>query len=330
MNTIGAPHGCDALFAPAVPGGSVFVFHGKADGLLPFYGYRISQYSFGNDPVESEDRFGRSLASLDLDADGHDDLAIGVPGENDRSGAVQIVMGSPNGLIYAHNAIFFPTDLGDAAAASDLLGWALAGGDFDGDGCDDLAIGVPGKDIEVAGALVNDAGSVDIVYGAPDPEWFDIPRTEHLSQSTISHNPNQEATQDGFGSAFGVGDFDRDGRDDLAIGHPLDSWGGSYVGAVTVLMGAVPSIGQSTRFHLISIGREGVPGTADQEFQSAGAALGAGDFDASGRSDLVIGVPEYDGDNTDSGAEVVLYSDRSLLNDAFESGATDRWSAFVP
>ena len=38
----------------------------------------------------------------------------------------------------------------------------MTGGDFDGDGFDDLAIGVPGEDI----GAIEDAGSVNVLYGS--------------------------------------------------------------------------------------------------------------------------------------------------------------------
>ena len=53
--------------------------------------------------AEEFDRFGASLAAQDFNADGYDDLAIGVPGEDlgsiTDSGAVQILYGSSSGLV---------------------------------------------------------------------------------------------------------------------------------------------------------------------------------------------------------------------------------------
>jgi hypothetical protein len=286
------------------------VAHGTAGGLLPFYGYRISQDSYGiYDAAENADLFGWALAAGDFDADGYDDLGIGVPGENDRSGAIEIVMGSPWGLIFAHSAFWLPGALGELPEAGDYLGLSLASGDFDGDGFADLAIGAPH---ESHGDFWQ-TGAVDVAYGAPDPYWFDLSRTDRLTQSTLYGNPAHEGQEDYFGYAFAVGDFDDDGRDDLAIGHPRDDWPGWDLGAVTVLMGAVPSIGSSTRRHLIGIGWEGVPGNAAEWAQSAGNALAAGDFDASGRPDLVIGVPGHDNPGeAAAGAAVVLYSETNV------------------
>ena len=49
-----------------------------------------------------------------------------------------------------------------AAEAGDLVGSSLAAGDFDGDGCADLAIGAPGEDL----GRRTDAGEVTLVFGS--------------------------------------------------------------------------------------------------------------------------------------------------------------------
>jgi hypothetical protein len=312
-----------------VAGGAVFVAHGRANGLLPFFGYRISQDSFGiYDAVESGDFFGAAVAAGDFDADGFDDLAVGVPGENQASGAVEIVMGSQWGLIFANSAFWLPGALGEEPVTGDSLGLALAAGDFDGDGFADLAVGSPYRG---GTATTIGPGAIDVAYGAPDPWWFDLSRTDRLTQSMIHGGAAHDGAGDRFGYAFAAGDFDGDGRNDLAIGHDLDDWAGTDLGAVTVIMGAAPSLGASPRHHLLAIGWEGVPGNPNQHGQAAGHALGAGDFDGSGHPDLVIGVPWYDQPGTqNAGAAVVLYSETRVFTDGFETGAMDRWSSALP
>jgi FG-GAP repeat protein len=310
-------------------GGSVYVAHGSAEGLLPFSGYRISQDSFGiYDEAENGDRFGSALAAADFAGDGYDDLAIGVPGENDHSGAIEIVMGSQWGLIFANSVFWLPGALGETPQVGDRLGSALASGDFDGDGYADLAIGSPGKDLALPGNpnVISDTGAVDVAYGAADPFWFDLDRTDRLRQHGIHGNEAHESPGDQFGAALAAGDLDGDGRDDLAIGHPFDDWPGQDVGAVTVLMGAVPTIGSSTRHQLLGIGWEGVPGYPQQN-QATGSALALGDFDGLAGADLAIGVPGLDTSFPDAGAEAILYSENEVFSDGFETGGSSRWSA---
>ncbi|HET9767482.1 MAG TPA: hypothetical protein VFS60_11585 [Thermoanaerobaculia bacterium] len=326
---IGAPHGCEPLQPSSIAGGVVYVAHGAADGLLSAGSYWISQYSFGiYDDPETNDVFGAALAAGDFDHDLFDDLAIGIPGENSNSGAVDIVMGSQFGLIFADSVFWLPGALGEEPESGDRLGEALAAGDFDHDGFDDLAIGVPNETIDSH----TWTGAMAIAYGAP--AGFNLDRTDKLTQSSIYGNAAHEADSDHFGWAFGAGDFDGDGYDDLAIGHYGDKWSGINLGAVTILMGGIPPLGSSSRHHLIGVGHEGVPNDT-QINQFAGYALAAGDFDGSGRADLAIGVPGYGGVPQNAfqehiGAELVLYSGTKLFADGFESGATDGWSSTAP
>jgi hypothetical protein len=54
-----------------------------------------------------------------------------------------------------------PAGMPDSPNPSDFFGAALAAGDFDGSGTDDLAVGVPGEDLGAADA----AGMVTVIYG---------------------------------------------------------------------------------------------------------------------------------------------------------------------
>ena len=113
------------------------------------------------------DLFAKALAAGDFNDDGYDDLAVGVPGEEvnvANAGVVCVLYGSAAGLAsagqqwWSQNSV----DVPGVAEAGDRLGESLATGDFDGDGFDDLAIGVP--DEEVSGQRF--AGAVNVLYGS--------------------------------------------------------------------------------------------------------------------------------------------------------------------
>jgi hypothetical protein len=321
---IGVPSGCDNLSGLWIPGGSVFVAHGAAIGLVPFLGYRMSLNSFGFDPVEAEDRFGQSVAVGDFDADGHDDLAIGIPGEGGH-GAVQIVMGSPFGLLFADNAFWAPGALGELPEFGDALGSSLASGDFDGDGHDDLAIGSPFENLDPENTVLS-VGTIAIAYGASGPAWFDLARTDRIRQGSI-YGAGEDEPFDLFGWSLAAGDFDGDSYADLAIGHLLESELAEH-GAVTILMGDADGLLLSSRFRELTPGRQGVPGDPLQGEQLFGTAVASADFDGSGFADLAIGIPGFEiGLSGDVGAEIILYG--SLFADGFEIGATARWSNSV-
>jgi len=45
-----------------------------------------------------------------------------------------------------------------------LFGWSLAAGDFNGDDCDELAIGVPGEDVN--DNTVSNGGALAVLFGS--------------------------------------------------------------------------------------------------------------------------------------------------------------------
>ncbi len=193
-----------------------------------------------NGGAESGDGFGWSLASGDFDDDGFDDLAIGVPGEDDSEGQVQVVFGSATGLRPSGNLFWSETFIGGLSEDGDRFGETLAAGDFDGDGFDDLVVGIPWENL---GAAAN-AGQVDVLYGAFD--GFNRMRTQFWAEDAIFGGGTSESN-DAFGYALASGDFDKDGFADLAIGHPAESVGGAQDGAVTVLMGSAAGLTAARR-----------------------------------------------------------------------------------
>ena len=326
---VGTPTDTIFLASPntATEGGRVTVLHGGAGGLLPYSGYEIDQSNSEiADSAEDFDHFGWAIATGDFNGDGFDDLAIGVPRE-DGTGAVQIVFGSSFGLLFANNVIYRQGEAGGGGLAEtgDEFGSTLAAGDFDGDGFDDLAVGAPLEDEGSFPLGSADTGAISVLYGSAG--GFNIPRTDYFQQSTIYGIASADQAGDNFGQALAAGDFDGDGFDDLAIGHPGENGDGADRGATTVLMGA-PG-GFLSRYRSL---RAGVAGTAGstQDSQDFGRSLAAGDFDGNGFADLAIGVPYFDvaGIGANVGAEVVLYG--AMFADGFEGENSSIWSSVAP
>jgi hypothetical protein len=248
----------------------------------------------------------------DFDNDGFADLAVGVPREGvgtaELAGAVNVLEGSANGLTGAGSQLVVQGGGGvaDAAEPLDLFGSALAAGDFNNDGFIDLAIGVPGEDI----GTIADAGAVTVLYGSAT--GLSASGGQFFSQNTPGVLGGAE-TEDGFGSALGVGDFNNDTFADLAIGVPSEGLGGaSQAGAVNVLYGSAARL-TATGNQQFFQGNAGIGGVAEvgDEF---GFALTGGDFNNDSFDDLAIGVPFEDvGTVVDAGGINVLYGSAANL-----------------
>jgi hypothetical protein len=223
-------------------------------------------------------------ARPDFDGDGTADLAAGAAGEGGGAGGVFVFYGAAAST--SGRPQYFTQEtpgVGGVGAPGDAFGVALAAGDFDGDGFDDLAIGVPGDDIAGQG----DAGAVNVLYGsnvgltAAGSEWW------HQDRVGIAGKP---LAGDVFGTALAAGDFDGDGRAELAAGAPGESVGGRRgAGSVTVLRGCSCGLtgSGSTLFTEDAPGLQTDP-AADDNF---GFALAVGRFGGDGVDDLAIGVP---------------------------------------
>ena len=279
--------------------GSVQVFYGSATGLQnPDEQHVFSQAGAINGLVEANDQFGYALAAGDFNGDGYDDLAVGSPQESvnsvNNAGAVNIIFGSADGLTEANDQQWVEDDfpLFGNSQEGDQMGYALAASDFDKDGYDDLAIGVPYQALlDNNGILRDNAGMVYIVPGAPTGPTTDI----YTIFSQAGDVGGLVEADDLFGAVLHTGDFNGDGYGDLAIGLPFENVGAiEDAGAVNILYGS--TVGLSDEGNQIIDPDNSGFGAAlsagdDHRF---GHALTAGDYNGDGYSDLVIGIPRQD------------------------------------
>jgi hypothetical protein len=290
--------------------GAVTVLYGSEDGLAVADAELWSQDSTGiADQAESgTEGFGSALARRDFDHDGIADLAIGVPGEmvGDVSGggAVNVLYGTTDGLDDAGNQLLSQDVDGvrDEAEANDAFGSALAAGDFDHDGYGDLAIGVPGERIVSESST---DGAVAILYGRSTGITGASDNFLHQDAPGIRGAIMAYYDED-FGAALAAGDFDRDGRDDLAIGVPSDHVeGNNEAGVVQVLFGSAQGI-NGTGDELWHENVKGVPGAA-QVGDAFGASLAARNMGQGGAVDLAVGVPNEDSGTSTGGGRVHVF-----------------------
>ena len=327
---VGGPHDLSGA-------GVVNVLYGSKLGLTAAGDDLWYQDAPGVEGVsEDGDEFGREVVAGDFNDDGYDDLAIGVPGEaistTADAGLVNVLYGGSGGLGASGDAVFHQQTpgIGDAADKGDRFGAALAVGDFDGDGYEDLAVGAPGE--YVAGKDM--AGQVHILFGGS--AGLSASGSTLLNQSSPGI-PGGSEWWDRFGIALAAGDVDGDGFSDLAIG----AWGediGSIknAGMVTTINGSSTGLKAATA-RAWTQGGGGLLGTSEAQ-DRFGTTVRLADLNGDGLDDLMIGTPREDLSVPNAGALFIIFATPSGLsssgaevwhqNTAGVSGAAEAWDRF--
>jgi hypothetical protein len=207
----------------------------------------------------SGSRTGWSVANAgDLDGDGFDDLAVGAPALGGMGGVFVLYGGSR--LTGLHPIQSLADGIAGPVAGSGFGTAIASAGDLDGDGLADLAVGAPRAEGGV--------GTAFVFYGPAS--------ANSAPQADVMLRGPGYGSEVGYALA-GLGDWNGDGYDDLAVGAP----GG--LGAVHVLHGA-PNL---PRFPVEADLRiEGPAG-----FRAGHALAALGDVNGDGLTDLALGAP---------------------------------------
>ena len=315
--------------------GVVAVLYGSASGLGSARRTIISQNSAGvPGTVESSDWFGFQLATGDLNEDGFADVVTSAPLEDNthgtNGGTVVILWGGSGGVSGGLTV--------NNGAPGKTIGQALAVGDFDSNG-KDIAYGGSDPYVwiakdgftktqhtgQIAGAqapVKDGCGVTGLSAGEIDNNTVDAPMDDLIVtgckndssgdmgnwyyEGTAGVPRNVKALPNGESTA--LGDLNRDGHGDIAIGNtkdPADDATSATGGKVTVLLGG-PSGPDTTTARSFTQDSPGIPGSSEAR-DAFGMEMSIGDIDGDGFGELAIGVPlENIGDATDTGAAVVL------------------------
>ena len=243
--------------------------------------------------ISNDDRFGGAVANIgDLNGDGIEDLAVGASFNDDQGtnfGCVYILFMNSSGTVNSFKQIYPPSTYNGAGR----FGVSVCKiGDLDGDGVQDLAVG----------NLADNSfqGGVVICFMKTDGTV--------KSQSVINFQTTNFTSALYSGVQFGtsveaIGDYNKDGILDIAVGAPLDADGAATKkGAIYLIY--LTKAGGVKGFSKISDLVGSVPsGTLKNGMLFGTAICNIGDVDGDGNTDLMVG---GSGDNSGDGCVFLL------------------------
>ncbi len=278
--------------------GRVYAYHGSAGGLAAAPAWTTESNQTGG-------LLGYEVASAgDVNGDGFDDVAVCAvlyDGGQVDEGRLEIFHGSALGLETTAAVTI------ESNQAGPQYGFSLStAGDVNGDGFDDVVIGANFYDNGQA-----DEGAAFVYHGSAAglemaPAW-----TGESNQGSAAYGTRASA----------AGDVNGDGFGDVIVGAVTYDNGQTDEGRIYVHHGSVAGLSTVADWTVES----------NQDFANLGkAAASAGDVNADGFDDVIVGAPFYDNGQTDEG-RVWLYlgSAAGLSTVAAWSAESNSTSAFL-
>ncbi|MFL5748993.1 MAG: hypothetical protein ACJ767_00085 [Chloroflexota bacterium] len=269
--------------------GSAYVVFGKASSTTVDLG-ALGSAGFSIDGATSGDSAGVSVAGAgDVNGDGRPEAIVGVDndGPRDRAGAAYVVFGKASTtpvdlLTFGLPGVGHPGFRIDGAQTQDFAYTVSGAGDMNGDGLGDVIVGADGADNNARLG----SGSAYVVFGKSSTDPVQL-ATFGSPVGNAGFRIDGAAAGDQTGNAVaGTGDVNGDGRPDVVVGAPETDVNGNGSGSAFVVFGS----SSLATVDLAALGARGyrMNGAGGNYF--AGESVGgAGDVNADGRPDTVVG-----------------------------------------
>jgi len=319
---LGAKFG-DAASNAKLDAGEAYVIFGSASlgGTIDIAASEQDLTVLGAD---SQDNMGTAVAAGDFNADGIDDLLLGAlfadgaGNTRGNAGEAHVIFGSLTlgGTINLATTSANVTVIG--GGNGDNLGTSVAGGDFDGDGTDDVLVGATLADGAANGRT--NSGESYVILGSAT-----LSGTKDMAASDQDLTVFGIDAFDQLGRSGAGGDFNGDGIDDLLLGANLAAAAGNakpqageaYVVLGDAALGGTIDLAASPP-DLAVLGAD----TADQ----LGDSLAGADFNGDGIDDLLLGASQADAAanaKSAAGEAYVIFGEAALsgTHDLFSTSA---------
>jgi uncharacterized repeat protein (TIGR01451 family) len=277
----------------------VVVTLGRAAPLQPDVDLATVDASFWGENLGDEAGWPVSDAG-DVNGDGYDDILIGANRHDvavSDVGQTYLLLGGPATEWSMDMSLAVDADASfHGEGAGDRSGIAVSGaGDVDGDGYDDFLVGAPDNDAGGASS-----GQAYLIRGRPTVSW-----TTDVSLALADGSFIGEAAGDLAGrSVAGAGDVNADGYDDFLIGAPFNAENGPDAGQTYLILGR-PTVSWTMDLALSDDADASLLGENNNGL-SGWAVAAAGDVNADGYDDFLIGAPGKIGEGRLSRAYLVL------------------------
>jgi hypothetical protein len=261
------------------------------------------------------DRLGYSVACGDLNGDRFDDVIIGAH-HGDAYGRVYcgeayVIFGGPD----FEGELDLSRDKPDVRVSGegtyDRLGSAMAVGDLNGDGFDDLAVSASNASTKGRSS----AGAIYVLLGRKNwPSLLDM--ALGISDFVIC-GPDSGSH---LGSSLETGDLNGDGFDDLVIGSPqMDPEDRPEAGIVHIIHGS------RTLPDTIDLANESADVTLRGRHASdwLGVGLATGDINRDGQDDILLGAIYGGPEDRERAGEVYLMYGRDTFPDVIDFGESE-------